>query len=76
MSNAEEFLAGTDPTNSASVFQIISIVRQANDVDVTWKAGGGKTNVLQVSTGAVNGSYVTNYFDLSPPIILPRWAPS
>lgn len=71
MTNLQEFLAGTSPTNNASAFQIISIVRQANDINVAWKAGGGKTNVLQVSTGAVNGSYTTNYIDLAPQTVLP-----
>jgi phosphatidylinositol-3-phosphatase len=59
--NTAEFLAGTDPTDSASVFQIISIARVDTDVLVTWTMGNGKTNALQRTDG-VGGSYSTNNF--------------
>ena len=46
MSNMQEFLAGTDPTNSASSFRIISVAPSGIDVLVTdhhhaatWPAG-------------------------------------
>jgi hypothetical protein len=51
MSNWAEFLAGTDPTNSASVFRITGIARQGNDLRITWTMGSGKTNVLQEADG-------------------------
>jgi hypothetical protein len=60
MSNLQEFLAGTDPTNAASFFGITAIAREGNDVRVTWTMGSGKTNSLQVATGA--GSGFTNDF--------------
>jgi hypothetical protein len=76
MSNINEFLAGTDPIDSASALQITSIVRQSNDINVTWKAGGGKTNMLQTSTGAANGNYTTNFIDLPPQVVLPPSDPT
>ncbi len=77
-SNLQEYLAGTNPTNSASAFRIISIARQGSDIRVTWTTGGGSTNVLQ-SAPVMGGSYsnvspnimtagngdaVTNYVDI------------
>lgn len=60
-SNLQEFLAGTDPTNSASAFRITAITRAGNDVRVTWTMGNGKTNALQRTAGTA-GSYATNNF--------------
>ena len=62
MSNLQEFLAGTDPTNSASYFHITSVVSSGNDLAVTWMMGSGKTNALQ----AMAGSYydTNNYADI------------
>jgi polygalacturonase/PKD repeat protein len=62
MSNMEEFLAGTDPTNSTSALRIASVVQTINDVVVTWTYGPGKTNALQETAGADDGSYQTNNF--------------
>jgi hypothetical protein len=76
MNNWAEFLAGTNPTNSASVLRVTAIAREGNDLRITWTTGSGKTNVLQQADtlgGASNfadaftlltvGS-VTNYLDL------------
>ncbi len=71
MSNLQEYLAGTDPTNSTSYLHIISVKPQGNDVVVTWTTGGGKTNMLQYAPGAGDGSYSNNYVDIPPQIILP-----
>jgi hypothetical protein len=60
MANLQEFLTGTNPTNGASYFHVISIVGTNNDVRVTWMIGIGKTNALQVAAGA-GGSYTTNF---------------
>jgi PKD repeat protein len=62
MNNLQEFLAGTDPTNSASALRITSIAKQGTNVVVTWMTGVGKTNALQVTTGGSGGSYATNGF--------------
>jgi len=64
--NTNEFLAGTDPTNSLSYFRITSIVRQgagSNDINITWTARPCKVYIVQISPGTTNdGSYVTNTF--------------
>ena len=69
--NLCEFLSGTDPTNSASGFRITSVATAGSDVAVTWATGLGRTNVVQASTGLADGSYGTNFADVSPMIILP-----
>ena len=35
-SNAQEFLAGTNPTNSGSVFRILSVTQEGDDMRVIW----------------------------------------
>jgi hypothetical protein len=64
MSNTNQFLAGLDPTNSASVFRIISVLPLGNDIVVTWQTAGGRTNAVQVTAGDANGSYSNNFADL------------
>ena len=61
-SNLQEFLAGTDPTNSASAFRITSIVSTGEDVLINWMTGIGRTNALQAAAGTGDGSYNTNGF--------------
>jgi T5SS/PEP-CTERM-associated repeat protein len=62
--NLEEYLAGTNPTNAASVFHIISVVKTNNDVCVTWSTVGGHSYVMQT-----NGNLGTATFaDFSPVI--------
>ncbi len=55
LSNLQEFLAGTDPTDANSSFRITDIRTAGNDVAVTWLTAPGKTNQLQRST-TVDGS--------------------
>ncbi len=71
MSNTNQFLLGLNPTNPASVFRIISVVPQSNDVVITWKTGGGSTNVVQATSGDASGNYATNFADISGPIAIP-----
>ena len=61
LSNLQEYLAGTDPTNSASSFRIISIVPSGIDLLVTWMMGSGRKNALQAMAGDASG-YSTNSF--------------
>jgi hypothetical protein len=70
--NMAEFLAGTDPTNSASVLTIISVVPQGTNIVITWKTAGGHTNIVQVTSGDASGGYNSNFVDiLSSLTILP-----
>ncbi len=68
--NLAEFLAGTNPTNSASGLHITSVTAQGSDVLVTWTTAGGETNLVQASAGFPDGSYSTNFQDLSGLIII------
>lgn len=65
--NQAEFLSGTDPKNSLSALQIISVTRQTTDVTIVWTTGGGRTNAVQTTSG----SYTTNFVDLTGSIIIP-----
>jgi autotransporter-associated beta strand protein len=71
MNNTNEFVAGTNPTNSFSALRIISVVQQSNDVNVTWTTAGGRTNAVQATAGDGAGGYSTNFADISGPIIIP-----
>jgi len=68
LSNDAEFQIGSDPTNSASAFRIISVVSQGSDIEVTWQTAGGRTNAVQAATG---DGYDTNFVDITiPPHII------
>jgi PKD repeat protein/endonuclease/exonuclease/phosphatase family metal-dependent hydrolase len=62
MSNMQEFLAGTDPTNSVSALRITSITKEGTNVVVTWMTSAGKTNALQATSGDPGGGFVANGF--------------
>jgi T5SS/PEP-CTERM-associated repeat protein len=49
VNNLQEYLAGTNPTNAASVFHIISAAKTNKDVRVTWSTVGGHNYVLQTN---------------------------
>jgi hypothetical protein len=66
MSNREEFMAGTNPTNAMSRFAITSLAVTNGDVRVSWLAVGGKRYVLQT-----NSALGTPFSDASPVIIMP-----
>jgi hypothetical protein len=54
---------GALETQTACVnLQITAITRETNNIRVTWTTYAGKTNALQRTTGAPNGSYQTNTF--------------
>ncbi len=64
--NLFKYLAGLNPTNPASIFRILSVDQQGDDLNVTWQTAGGRTNVLQ-SAPVLAGSYS----NVSPNIVLP-----
>jgi polygalacturonase len=68
--NLAEFLSGTNPTNSASGLRIVSALRQGGDVVITWTTTGGFTNAVQATAGNGSGGYMTNFTDISSPIII------
>jgi PKD repeat protein len=64
LNNQQEFLAGTNPTNSGSFFGITSILEQGLDLDITWMTGTGKTTAVQFAPGDWIGGYSNNFTDL------------
>jgi sugar lactone lactonase YvrE len=68
MSNWNQFLAGLNPTNPTSVFRVIQLSRSGSDFVITWKTGGGSTNVVQAANGSPSGG--SGFSDISGPIIL------
>jgi PKD repeat protein len=69
--NMAEFLAGTDPTNSASSFHIASVTAQGADLLITWATRLGTTNVVQLTAGLADGSFSNDFTNASPLIIMP-----
>jgi hypothetical protein len=70
ISNTDQFLLGLDPTNPASVFQILNVAPQGSDIGISWATAGVRTNTVQATTGDASGGYTTNFADISGPIII------
>jgi len=66
VSNYQEYLAGTNPTNRTSFLHITSLTVTENDVAVNWTTVGGKSYILQTNS-APNGTFT----DFSPVIVAP-----
>ena len=58
MSNLNEFLAGTDPLNPASVFKITQVAVAGDDVQVSVSTVGNRTYQLQRSESVDLPSWV------------------
>jgi len=63
--NTNEFLTGTDPTDSTSAFRILNITRTNANIKVTWFTHAGITNVVQSATDLAVG-----YTNVSPNLII------
>jgi hypothetical protein len=72
ISNTNQFLAGFNPTNSAAYPHIISIAKSSStNLTITYLGASGdstyspgfssRTNVLEFTSGTVNGSYSNNF---------------
>jgi hypothetical protein len=70
ISNTNQFLLGLNPTNPASVFQILTVTPQGNDMVITWATAGVRTNAVQASSGDANGGYTTNFANVSGPMVI------
>jgi sugar lactone lactonase YvrE len=64
--NVHEFLAGTNPTNAASVFRVVAVEREGDGVRLTWSTVGGRSYRVQT-----NGTVDAPFSDLSPLITVP-----
>src|SRR5262249_26485026 len=65
-SNLQEYLAGTNPNDPNSVFRIIALQPESDDLRITWKVVGGKTYVVQT-----NATLTGNFANLTPPLTMP-----
>jgi len=70
MSNWNQFLAGLNPTNPASVFRITELSHTGSDLVITWKTAGRSTNVVQAAKGIPSDSLGNSFTDISGPIII------
>jgi hypothetical protein len=52
------------PVGYIAPFQVSSIVQHGNDMLITWTTVGGKTNVLQATSGAGGGGFSNNFTDI------------
>ena len=67
-SNAAEALAGTDPLNPSSTFQMTGVVKtNGNSIRMDWTTVGGHSYVVQTNGNLGSG----DYHDLSLPIFVP-----
>ncbi len=57
MWNTDELLAGTQPTNAASVFQVSSLRFQASNSVISWSSVAGKKYRLQRSSGLLTTNF-------------------
>jgi hypothetical protein len=64
--NLQEYQAGTNPTNAASAFRLLSASKTNNDLRLSWTTVGGHSYVAQIATNLI--SPATNFADISPVI--------
>ena len=69
LSNLQEYLAGTDPTNSASALRITAITRSGNDIRISWTAVTNKTYVVQVVTNFTSGAFANAIAELATVVV-------
>ena len=53
-SNADEYVAGTDPFSSASVFKIKNVTNSGSDVVISWDAAANRIYELKSSTNLIS----------------------
>lgn len=67
--NLREYLAGTNPTNAASAFRMLSVVQTNNDILLSWSTVGGRSYKVQ-SVSNSDGSVTPEFLDISPTITM------
>jgi len=71
MNNVQEYLAGTDPTNASSKFQVSNFGAQGGtNFVIQWSSVPGKRYAIQTSTNLLAGfnGWTTNQISGTPPI--------
>lgn len=66
MSDNTERHAGTDPFNSGSLLDIMSVARGNANAEVKWRGGTGIAQYLDYRTNLASGSWVCLYSNLPP----------
>jgi hypothetical protein len=59
MTNYAEFIAGTNPTNAASVFKFLSVTRTNQTATLRWLGGIGKRYQVSYSTNLTAGPWLS-----------------
>jgi len=67
LSNEQEYLAGTSPTNSTSALKITAIDRVGSDIRITWTTVEGHGYVLQTNASPSS----LGFTDFTSPIVVP-----
>ncbi len=57
MNNLAEYMAGTDPTNPASIFKINRVVPSSTGMKITWDSAAGKTYQVMARAQFTSGSW-------------------
>jgi hypothetical protein len=66
LTNLQEYLLGTDPTDKNSPFHILATTQEDNDLRITWADAAGRTNVVEAASD-IGGIYS----NISDNIIVP-----
>ena len=69
LTNLKEYLAGTNPTNAASIFHILAAPLQTNGrCSLTWSSIGGTRYRIQFRNGTTNSGVVGTFTDIVRPL--------
>lgn len=69
--NLAEFRAGTLPNDPNSVFRIVGVQTETNNLRITWTTVGGKTYRVQTNAPSASGNFTTNFADFGVIILGP-----
>lgn len=71
LSNLQEYLANTNPTNAASVLRITSIIRDGSaPVALVWESIGGTRYRVSYSDGDAGGGFSGSFTDIVRPVTI------
>jgi len=62
MSNLQEYLAGTNPTNANSVVRILSLQKSGSDIGIVWQAAGPR--MIQLQAAGAGGAFTSCFQDI------------
>jgi hypothetical protein len=68
-SNMQEYLAGTDPTNSSSAMRITSIRAEGDDLRVSWTVVSNRTYEVQVAVDSADAGFTNEFVNLATVVV-------